>query len=89
MGMLNKTDDLSERDRRFGHHRVYRRALLVEHLSAARFRVLHSEGVFLKPLSNRQMENWDETLLSAFDRIGNELPDWCAEIYVTAETGDF
>jgi 2-polyprenyl-3-methyl-5-hydroxy-6-metoxy-1,4-benzoquinol methylase len=85
MGVLGRVDELSERDRRFGHWRVYRKSLLFEHLEAAGLSPVNFEGVFLKPLSNAQLAGWDQRLLDAFDQVGRALPDWCAEIYVVAE----
>lgn len=35
------------------------------------------KGCFLKPLSSRQMEAWDDSLLNAFLQIGNELGEYC------------
>ena len=87
IGALDRVDKLSERDRRFGHFRVYRKALLLEHLTAAGLAPVHSEGVFLKPLSNAQLAGWDQHLLDAFNEVGRQLPDWCAELYVVAEPG--
>jgi 2-polyprenyl-3-methyl-5-hydroxy-6-metoxy-1,4-benzoquinol methylase len=87
MGALGSVDELSERDRRFGHFRVYRKALLLEHLTSAGLTPVHSEGVFLKPLSNAQLVGWDQPLLDAFNQVGRQLPDWCAELYVVAEPG--
>jgi len=85
LGMIAEVDALSERDHRLGHHRVYRRSLLVEHLSEAGFAVSHFEGVFLKPLANSQLEDWDQRLLDAFNEVGTRFPELCAEMYAVAE----
>jgi SAM-dependent methyltransferase len=81
MGMLNRLDELHERDRLIGHLRVYSRDSLAADIEAAGLEVVHWGGVFLKPLSDAQMKNWDQKLLDAFFEMGKELPEYCAEIY--------
>jgi len=82
MGMLKRLDELHERDLRVGHLRVYTRKTLATDIKAAGLKVVHWDGIFLKPLSDAQMQDWDEKLLDAFFEIGKELSDYCSEIYV-------
>ncbi len=84
MGLLDAVDQLSERDHRFGHVRVYDKPMLMGHLSQAGLSPIHFDGVFLKPLANAQLADWDEQLLDAFDEVGRALPEWCAELYIVA-----
>lgn len=84
MGLLGDVHELNDRDREVGHQRVYDRALLTRHLETAGFHLRRWEGVYLKPLSNSQMQGWDEPLIRAFFKVGRELPDYCAELYVCA-----
>jgi 2-polyprenyl-3-methyl-5-hydroxy-6-metoxy-1,4-benzoquinol methylase len=84
MGLLERPDALSERDHKYGHHRVYDANLLREHLTAAGWSIERLTGVFLKPLSNAQMTSFSPELLEAFFRVGHELPDYCAELYAIA-----
>jgi trans-aconitate methyltransferase len=81
MGMLKRLDELHERDRRVGHLRVYSRQTLSADIKAAGLKVVHWDGIFLKPLSDVQMQDWDEKLLDAFFEVGKELPEYCTEIY--------
>jgi 2-polyprenyl-3-methyl-5-hydroxy-6-metoxy-1,4-benzoquinol methylase len=81
MGMLRRLDELHERDRHVGHLRVYSRHSLSGDIKAAGLKIVHWEGIFLKPLSDAQMQDWDEKLLDAFFELGKELPEYCTEIY--------
>lgn len=82
MGMLKDTTALSERDIKLKHRRVYTKELLEQHVRQAGLTIKHSEGIYLKPLSNSQMQSWDRNLVDAFYEIGKELPlDWCAKLY--------
>jgi trans-aconitate methyltransferase len=85
MGMLGSTTELNEADRRIGHRRVYTREALLSDVQAAGLTIEHAGGVFLKPLSNGQIEEqWDEALIQAFYEVGKQYPDLCAELMVVA-----
>jgi 2-polyprenyl-3-methyl-5-hydroxy-6-metoxy-1,4-benzoquinol methylase len=85
MGMLSSTTDLNEADVRIGHRRVYTRETLLADVQGAGLKIEHAGGVFLKPLSNGQIEQqWDEPLIQAFYEVGRLLPDLCAELLVVA-----
>lgn len=82
MGILKKVSDMSERDHHLGHRRVYTWERLVRHIEAAGLRILFRQGIFLKPLSNAQMDRWDPRIIRALFAVGREMPAYCAEIYV-------
>lgn len=82
MGLISRLDELHLRDIKLGHKRVYTKEGLFTDISKAGLTIERCEGVFLKPLSNEQMKNWHTDLLDALFIIGQELPDYCAEIYV-------
>lgn len=82
MKMIDSTTSMSERDKKFGHKRVYDFSTLKKDVEEAGMEIVHYEGIFLKPLSNAQMESWNKKLLDAFFEMGKELPEYCAEIYV-------
>lgn len=86
MGMIRRLDELTERDLRVGHFRVYERATLETDISAAGLKPVFWNGVFLKPLSDAQVQDWPESLQDAFFEVGRQLPDWCTEIYVESES---
>ena len=82
MGILGKTTDLSERDVRIGHRRVYTLGLLRRHVREAGLRVDVVEGILLKPLSNAQMECLEPRLVEPLFAAGGNHAALCAEIYV-------
>jgi 2-polyprenyl-3-methyl-5-hydroxy-6-metoxy-1,4-benzoquinol methylase len=83
IGLLGSVYELNERDHQLGHYRVYDLESLVKDVLKAGFYVTHSGGIFLKPLSNGQIqENWNDSMIDAFYKLGKELPQNCAEIYV-------
>ena len=84
MGMLESLHSFSERDRKFGHRCVYDFNTLQQDIEKAELRVLHKEGVFLKPLPNAQLMSWKQEILDALYAVGKEVPELCAEIYMVA-----
>lgn len=85
MGMIQELDELTERDQRVGHFRVYHKASLGADIVAAGLVPVHWDGIFLKPLSDAQVQDWPQNLLDAFYVVGRDLPEWCTEIYVECE----
>lgn len=83
MGLLKSEFDLNERDHKLGHYRVYDLDTLKNDIKIAGFTILNQGGVFLKPISNDQIEkNWTEEMINGFFEIGKKYPDLCAEIYL-------
>ena len=88
MGILASQHDLNERDEILGHRRVYSRDQLQEEIENAGLRVSHMLGVFLKPLSNQQIEAvFSNAMISGFYELGKEFPEIAAEIYAICQTG--
>jgi 2-polyprenyl-3-methyl-5-hydroxy-6-metoxy-1,4-benzoquinol methylase len=86
MGLLAAPTDLNDRDRAQGHRRVYTPESFEQELRGARLRVVHLGGVFLKPLSNQQIQNdWDDALKEAFYQLGAEFPQNAAELFAVCE----
>lgn len=82
MGLMSRSDELNELDRRLGHRRVYSPETLRQDIQAVGLQIEQTGGIFLKPLSNAQMEaNWTEEMVQAYYALGFEFPDYCAEIY--------
>ncbi len=85
MGLLPFEESLNEMDIHHGHRQVfnpetYRRAFLEAGLKIEVF-----GGYWLKPVSNRQIEqNWTDEMLQAFMQLGERYPDIAGEIYVIA-----
>jgi 2-polyprenyl-3-methyl-5-hydroxy-6-metoxy-1,4-benzoquinol methylase len=81
MGLLQSPWSLNDRDVAVGHRRVYDRELLRRQIQDAGFTIRHEGGVFLKPVSNSQIERtWTKDMVSAFAELGRELPELAAEI---------
>ena len=81
MNILPEPHGASERDRMFGHRRVYDPNSLRGELERAGFEVLEEGGVFLKFLSNAQMATLDPALWEALYQVGRSFPRHAAEIY--------
>jgi 2-polyprenyl-3-methyl-5-hydroxy-6-metoxy-1,4-benzoquinol methylase len=83
MGLIDSIYSLNERDHELGHYRVYDMELLIKDCEMAGYDILDKGGVFLKPLSNGQIEStWTSEMINSFNNIGNLFPDNCAEIFV-------
>jgi SAM-dependent methyltransferase len=85
MGMLEHVKELNELDKKLGHFRVYDQNDLVSHLKSAGLQPEILSGVFLKVLSNSQLEKWNTPLLDGFYRVGKQLPLMCADILVVCK----
>ena len=86
MGLLADPCDLNERDHTLGHRRVYTWATLRADLEEAGLTVVHTDGVFIKPLSNGQLQaTWTEEMFEGFYELGRDLPELAAEIVMIAE----
>ena len=89
MHLLARPDELNERDMALGHRRVYTPELLVEHVVASGLVVERLGGVFLKPLSTRQIdETWTPTMMDGFFELGKDFPEICAEIFVVCRPAE-
>ena len=85
MGLLSGEEALNEMDLHHGHRRVFNPESFRQCFIAAGLMLEMFGGYWLKPLSNRQIEEtWTPELLAAFMRLGERYPDIAAEIYVVA-----
>jgi 2-polyprenyl-3-methyl-5-hydroxy-6-metoxy-1,4-benzoquinol methylase len=84
LGLLPATDALNEQDVGIHHRRVYRRETLEADLVAAGLEVTDRGGVFLKTLSNAQMQEFGDAVVEGFYELGKDFPDLCSEIYAVA-----
>lgn len=74
MGIQDRLDDLSPRDRLVGHLRVYGLDALGADLEAAGFVVRERFGFTLKCVPNAMMLDWPPDLMDALTGISPELP---------------
>lgn len=85
MGMLKHVKDLNELDKKLGHFRVYDQNDLLANLKSAGLQPEVVSGVFLKVLSNSQLEKWNASLLDGFYQVGKQLPLMCADLLVVCK----
>ncbi|HWH08047.1 MAG TPA: methyltransferase domain-containing protein [Candidatus Thermoplasmatota archaeon] len=81
MGMLPDVHAFTPGDHAIGHQRVYDWPMLESHLKDAGFVVAERGGIFLKPLSNAQMEAWPKPIVDGLDVLGREMPDLATMLY--------
>jgi len=86
MGLLSSEYELNDRDKQLGHYRVYDFNLLTDNIKKAGLTILHRGGVFLKFLSNKQLEeNLSSDIIKAYYELGGLFKENCAEIFVIAK----
>ncbi|MBI2426792.1 MAG: class I SAM-dependent methyltransferase [Candidatus Kerfeldbacteria bacterium] len=86
MGLLKKCTDLNKADLSIGHRRVYTLETLQKDIEKSGLCVLETGGFFIKPLSNKQIEDsWSEALIDAYYTLGAEYPDIAAEIFAVCK----
>jgi 2-polyprenyl-3-methyl-5-hydroxy-6-metoxy-1,4-benzoquinol methylase len=84
MGMLPGYETLAPKDLMVGHRRLYTVDMLAEHCSLAGLKVMTMKGIYLKPLSEAQMYALQREALMAFYRLGEDVPQYCADIFAVA-----
>ena len=85
MGLLPGEDTLNEMDLHHGHRRVFAPESFRQCFLAAGLVIEIFGGYWLKPVSNRQIEqSWTPQMLEAFMQLGERYPDIAGEIYVVA-----
>jgi SAM-dependent methyltransferase len=83
MGLLDSIYTLNERDIELGHCRVYDFNLLKEHVQRAELEVINDGGIFLKFLSNSQIETMlSNEIIDAYFELANDFQNNSAEIFV-------
>lgn len=78
MGWLESLDELSERLRTYSILRMLGPEQLDAIAASNGLRVVHREGVMLKPLPNAQMAELPAEVLEGFVRVARHVPDLCA-----------
>lgn len=85
MGLLPQEDALNEMDIHHGHRRVFNPESFRNIFYQSGFKIEVFGGYWLKPLSNKQIEDqWSAQMLDAFMQLGERYPDIAGEIYVVA-----
>ena len=87
MKLLPSEDALNEMDLHHGHRRVFNPESFRHCFLSAGLVIEIFGGYWIKPLSNRQIEQtWTPDMLAAFMQLGERYPDLAAEIYVVAKS---
>ena len=87
LNLQDSLDTLSLRDLKVGHKRVYNLKGITEDLHKTGFTVIEKRGFFLKPFSNSQLLNFDDSVIESLCRISRELnPELCANLGILANT---
>ena len=85
MGMLPTEDTMNDLDRHHGHRRVFNPEGFRNAFTQAGLKIEVFGGYWIKPLSNRQIEEtWSAEMVEAFMQLGERYPDIAAENYVVA-----
>ena len=86
MGLLSNEYELNERDVALGHYRVYDLNSLTAHAEEAGLEVMEKGGVFLKFLSNAQIEEFfTEEMMEAFNSLSKEFYFNSAEVFIVCK----
>lgn len=80
MGLLGSYDQLAPKDHLVGHRRLYTKAMLEDHCEQAGLRLVDIKGLYLKPLSEKQMYELGDAAIKAFMMLGEEIPEYCASL---------
>jgi 2-polyprenyl-3-methyl-5-hydroxy-6-metoxy-1,4-benzoquinol methylase len=85
MGLLPFEEAMNENDQHHGHRRVFTPETFRNAFLQAGLRIEIFGGYWLKPVSNRQIEEtWTPEMLDGFMQLGERYPDIAGEIYVIA-----
>jgi 2-polyprenyl-3-methyl-5-hydroxy-6-metoxy-1,4-benzoquinol methylase len=85
MGLLPFEEAMNETDIHHGHRRVFNPETFRNAFLQAGLQIEVFGGYWLKPVSNRQLEEgWSPEMLEAFMQLGERYPDVAAEIYLIA-----
>ena len=76
MGLQERLDTLSDRDRLVGHYRVYSLTTIINDLAKSGWMVTRKHGIQFKPLPNSMMTDFDPKLIRAMCEI--DVPVECA-----------
>lgn len=82
-GMLSDIEELSDHDRLLGHKRYYSVKSLREDIKASGYEVARLEGIYLKPLTTKQMLslNLNERIIDALCVVAIDYPELSCGIF--------
>lgn len=80
MGLLKSYDTMAPKDVMVGHRRLYSKRMLEDHCDQAGLRIVELKGLYLKPLSEKQMLELGDAVVRAFHLLGEDIPEYCASL---------
>ena len=81
LGLQNRLDELSERDKIVGHKRVYSLNSIIDDLKSCGYTIQENRGFFLKSFSNSQLMNFDASIIQSLCKISVKInPEYCANL---------
>lgn len=88
-GLLPDLKELSDVDREFGHRRYFSLATLTALCEDAGYNVVKAEGLFLKPVTTRQLESLElaPAILQGMLHVGIDYPELSNSILVHLKPG--
>ncbi len=87
MGLLPAVNAFSERDQAQGKRRIFSRDEFRRLFSSAGLEIEFFGGYWLKPVSNRQIdEQWTPDMIDAFFALGERYAEIAAEMYLVARS---
>lgn len=85
MGLLESYDKFAPKDYELGHRRLYTVEMLEEHLELSNLELETIKGIYLKPLAEAQMVELGLDAVKAFYSLGEDVPQYCANLFVVAK----
>jgi SAM-dependent methyltransferase len=85
-GLLPDLEQLSQADHDFGHQRYFSLATLTELVTGAGYDVMKAEGIFLKPITTKQITELalSPEILTAMLKVGIDYPELSNAILMEA-----
>ena len=84
MGFINDVEELGESDLRLGHHWIYTRSLLKEHVTTAGFEVGFERPFYVKPLPTSMLSDLPMEVHHGLNALADTLPQFASYVYVEA-----
>jgi 2-polyprenyl-3-methyl-5-hydroxy-6-metoxy-1,4-benzoquinol methylase len=87
MGIIDDLNGLNDNDIAQGHKRQYCIESFAEDIKQAGFEIMHTEGIYLKPLPLHVLQNIENANknFQALLEVGVDFPDLCVGIWIEAK----
>ena len=82
MGLILRTEDLSESDVMLGHYRVYTPSMLRKHVAAAGLQVAYELPFYLKPLPTAMLTPLSMEIHRGLYLLGQRFPEFASYMYM-------